>query len=242
MFIRPTKAAEPLHHLRKDFAMNPSMINKPVVLLLALIVLTSIGCQRSVAERNALMDQNREAQAEIDRLRMANDSLLADLASANSEISRLIAENASLRAAKAPTPPPTTNRGTGFEGIDDVTSERSGNLVTVRVASDILFSSGKVDLKSTAKRTLADVSSVLNAKYSGKTIRVEGYTDTDPIKKSGWKDNLELSLQRAAAVHRYLQQQGIDAERMYAAGFGATNTLGSKAASRRVEIVVVLSE
>lgn len=223
--------------------MTPSMINKPVVLLLALIALTSVGCQRSVAERNALMDQNREAQAEIDRLRMANDSLVNDLGAANAEISRLLAENASLRAAK-PQPGPTTNapRDTGFEGIDDVTSERSGNTVTVRVASDILFSSGKVDLKSTAKRTLADVSRVLKSEYGSKTIRVEGYTDTDPIKKSGWKDNLELSLQRSAAVHRYLQQQGIDAERMYAAGFGATNTLGSKAASRRVEIVVVLSE
>lgn len=223
--------------------MTPFMMKKPFVLLLALIALTSVGCQRSVDERNALMDQNREAQAEIDRLRMANDSLLADLGSANSEISRLIEENAALRAAKAPTPQPTTNQGnTGFEGIDDITSERSGNLVTVRVASDILFSSGKIDLKSTAKRTLSDVSSVLKSKYAGKTIRVEGYTDTDPIKKSGWKDNLELSLQRAAAVHRHLQQQGVDAERMYAAGFGATNTLGSKAASRRVEIVVVLSE
>lgn len=225
--------------------MKTTLIKQPAVLLLMLIALTSVGCQRSVAERNALMDQNREAQAEIDRLRMANDALLADLGSANSEASRLLAENASLRAARAtPAPTPTTNeaRDTGFEDIDDVTSERSGNLVTVRVASDILFSSGKVALKSTAKRTLADVSGVLRSKYAGKTIRVEGYTDTDPIKKSGWKDNLELSLQRSAAVHRYLQQQGVDSERMYAAGFGATNTLGSKAASRRVEIVVVLSE
>jgi len=222
--------------------MNLPLLKTPVVLLLLAVVLTSVGCQRSVAERNALMDQNREAQAEIDRLRMANDALLADLASANSEISRLMAENASLRAAKAPAPAPQPSTNTGFEDIEDVTSERSGNLVTVRVASDILFSSGKIDLKSTAKRTLSEVSSVLKSQYAGKTIRVEGYTDTDPIKKSGWKDNLELSLQRSAAVHRYLQQQGIDAERMYAAGFGATNTLGSKAASRRVEIVVVLNE
>ena len=223
--------------------MNTPMIKTPVVLVLVLIGLTSVGCQRSIDERNALMDQNREAQAEINRLRLANDALMNDLASANGEISRLLEENAALRAAKAtpaPTPPPSTN--TGFEGIDDVDAERTGNTVTVRVASDILFSSGKIDLKSTAKRTLADVAGVLKAQYGGKTIRVEGYTDTDPIRKSGWKDNLELSLQRSAAVHRYLQAQGIDAERMYAAGFGATNTLGSKAASRRVEIVVVLSE
>ncbi|MGB0767664.1 MAG: OmpA/MotB family protein, partial [Phycisphaeraceae bacterium] len=217
-------------------------IKTPVVLLLLVVGLASVGCQRSIDERNALMDQNREAQAEINRLRLANDSLMNDLAAANAEISRLLAENASLRAARPATPAANQPRDTGFEGIDDVTSERSGNLVTVRVASDILFASGKVDLKSTAKRTLADVSSVLQSQYAGKTIRVEGYTDTDPIRKSGWKDNLELSLQRSAAVHRYLQQQGIDAERMYAAGFGATNTLGSKAASRRVEIVVVLSE
>jgi len=224
--------------------MNTHMIKTPVVLVLVLIGLTSVGCQRSVDERNALMDQNREAQAEINRLRLANDALMNDLASANAEITRLLEENAALRAARVtPTPAPTTNQGnTGFEGIDDVDAERSGNTVTVRVASDILFSSGKIDLKSTAKRTLAEVAGVLQSQYGGKTIRVEGYTDTDPIKKSGWKDNLELSLQRSAAVHRYLQQRGIDAERMYAAGFGATNTLGSKAASRRVEIVVVLSE
>lgn len=226
--------------------MNAALIKQPVALLLVLIGLTSVGCQRSIAERDALMDQNRELQANLDRERMAQDSLQSELAFANAEVSRLIDENAQLRTAQAqaPTPPPTTNgsRTTGFENIDDVTVERSGNTVTVRVASDILFSSGKVDLKSTAKRTLADVSRVLKSKYTGKTIRVEGYTDTDPIKKSGWKDNLELSLQRSASVHRYLQKQGIDAERMYAAGFGATHTLGSKAASRRVEIVVVLSE
>ncbi|MEM9345189.1 MAG: OmpA family protein [Planctomycetota bacterium] len=222
--------------------MPPHMIKQPVVLLLVLIGLASVGCQRSIAERNALMDQNREAQAEIDRLRMANDSLLADLGLANSEVSRLLEDNASLRADRPSGPTTNAGRDTGFEGIPDIDAERSGNLVTVRVASDILFASGKVDLKATARRTLADVAGVLKSQYGGKTIRVEGYTDTDPIKKSGWKDNLELSLQRSASVHRYLQQQGIDAERMYAAGFGATNTLGSKAASRRVEIVVVLSE
>ncbi len=216
--------------------------HKSFVLLLLLIGLTSVGCQRSVDERNALMDQNREAQAEINRLRQANDALMADLASANGEVTRLMSENDRLRAGAAA---PTVNQPsatTGFEGILDVTSERSGNLVTVSVASDILFASGKIDLKDTAKKTLSDVAGVLNAKYGGKTIRVEGFTDTDPIKKSGWKDNLDLSLQRAAAVHRYLQQRGINPARMEAVGKGEWHPLSSKTASRRVEIVVVLSE
>lgn len=212
-----------------------------VLLLIVLVSLASVGCQRSIDERNALMDQNRELQVEVNRQRITIDSLMADLAAANAEVSRLLDENARLRAAQA-TPRPPTDTSTGFENIPDVESERSGNLVTVRVASDILFSSGKIDLKSTAKTTLNDVAGVLSSKYAGKTIRVEGYTDTDPIKKSGWKDNLELSLQRAAAVHRYLQTRGVDPGRMYAAGFGEEKPLGSKTASRRVEIVVVLSE
>lgn len=225
----------------RQSATQPRML--PLVMLLVLVALTSVGCQRSIDERNALMDQNREAQAEINRLRLANDALMADLASANGEVQRLLDENGRLRANQY-TPPqqPTTNKPTGFEGIDDVESERVGNTVTVRVASDILFSSGKIDLKDTAKKTLNEVSGVLASQYAGKTIRVEGYTDTDPIKKSGWKDNLELSLQRAAAVHRYLQSRGVDDDRMYAAGFGQSKPRGSKAASRRVEIVVVLSE
>lgn len=221
--------------------MTPRFTNLPLVLLLVIVGLGSVGCQRSIDERNALMDQNREAQAEINRLRLANDALMADLTAANADASRLLEENARLRSA-APVPKANNGGRTGFEGIDNIDAERTGNLVTVRVASDILFSSGKVALKSTAKSTLNDVAGVLSSQYGSKTIRVEGYTDTDPIKKSGWKDNLELSLQRAAAVQRYLQTRGIDAGRMYAAGYGEEKPLGSKAASRRVEIVVVLSE
>jgi len=216
---------------------------RPLVLLVLLMVaMSSVGCQRSRAERNALMDQNREAQSEINRLRLANDSLMADLSAANGEVSRLIQENSALRAGMSSSKPTTNTGNTGFENIKDVEAERVGNTVTVRVASDILFSSGKIDLKSTAQTTLNDVAGVLNSKYGGKTIRVEGYTDTDPIRKSSWKDNLDLSLQRAAAVHRYLQTRGVSADRMYAAGFGESQPLGSKSASRRVEIVVVLSE
>lgn len=219
-------------------------MTKPLALLLIFLGLTAVGCQRSIDERNALMEQNIEAQNEIDRLRQANDALSSELASANDELASLRDEVAELRArAAAPPPQPETNRGsTGFEDIDDVTSERTDNRVTVRVASDILFASGKTDLRNSAKSTLREVAGVLESEYGSKTIRVEGYTDTDPIRKSGWKDNLELSLQRAAAVHRYLQQQGIDPGRMYAAGYGEEKPLGSKAASRRVEIVVVLSD
>lgn len=195
-------------------------------LALALILPTLVGCNKGLkAERDALYAQNLELQDELDRTRAALDAAQLELANRPMEA--------------APVPADTT----GFEGISgvDVSRTAAGN-ISVQVPGDVLFASGKVDLRNEAKQTLNQIISVLNGQYAGNTIRVSGYTDTDPIKRSGWKDNLELSLQRAAAVHRYLQTQGVAPERMYAAGYGEWHPRESKARSRRVEIVVVLRE
>lgn len=216
----------------------------PLFLLSAMVVLAT-GCQRPVDERNALFDQNREAQAEIDRLRMAQDRMLIDYSAVQDENGRLRAENESLRArAASGLVDGGANRGasTGFEGVPDVEVVRTPTQIAVRVPGDVLFASGAADLKQSAQRTLAEIADILTAQYPNNTLRIEGYTDQDPIRRSGWADNLELSLQRAAAVHRYLQTQGISDDRMYAAGFGATRLRDSKPQSRRVEIVVVLHE
>jgi len=219
-----------------------NIATRPIVLLLVLVALTSVGCQRSVDERNALMEQNRQAQAEINRLRMANDSLMSELAAANAEASRLLSENARLRAGQA-TVAPTVNQGnTGFEDIENIDVNRTGNRVTVNVASDILFASGQAELRNSARQTLTQVAGVLQGQYAGREIHIVGYTDSDPIRRSGWEDNLELSLQRAASVHRYLSSQGLDDEFLTAAGRGATHPLATKAASRRVEIIVILNQ
>ena len=98
----------------------------------------------------------------------------------------------------------------------------------------------KTTLRKSAKNTLNQIAAVIEREYQHNTIQVKGYTDTDPIKKSKWADNLDLSLQRAAAVHRYLQQQGVDPQRMEAVGLGPWHPQASKSKSRRVEIVVIL--
>jgi len=112
----------------------------------------------------------------------------------------------------------------------------------VRVPGDVLFEPGKVDLRNTSLKTLDQVMSVLRKQYPSNMFRIDGYTDTDPIKKSQWKDNLELSQARAASVLRYLQTKGMNPKQMYTAGFGAANPRATKAQSRRVEIVVILNE
>lgn len=192
-----------------------------------------MGCQgnRLKQERDALWVQNQELQQELDRTRAALDAAEADRSSLLTQLERQPAPAA-----------PAASANTAFSGIAGVESFQSATAVTVRVPGDVLFESGKADLKASAKQTLAQIAAVIQREYPDNTIRVEGYTDTDPIRRSGWKDNLELSLQRAASVHRYLQQQGISADRMYAAGFGESRPRQTKAQSRRVEIVVVLQE
>lgn len=205
-----------------------------ILCLLALIGFMPLaGCQnRLKTERDALYVQNQELQEELDRARAA--------LSAGGDNAALLAEIESLRNQLASQPAPSA--GTAFDNIPGIEAYNTGGTVTVRVPGDILFASGKVDLKQSAKTTLNQIAGVIKSEYAGNTVRVEGYTDTDPIRKSGWKDNLELSLQRAAAVHRHLQSQGIPSDNMYAAGFGEARQRESKEKSRRVEIVVVLKE
>jgi chemotaxis protein MotB len=123
----------------------------------------------------------------------------------------------------------------------------SGDYAWIDVGSDFLFSSGKASLLPGAKDRLATIAQQIRDNYPNKTIWVVGHTDSDPIKHSAklWKDNLDLSLNRAAAVYRELQGMGISGDRMIAGGQGenspkATNdTKEGKKLNRRVEIIAV---
>lgn len=132
---------------------------------------------------------------------------------------------------------------TGFEGMD-VAFDAAAGTITVTLPNTILFDSGKATLKNTTSKELDQILSVVKQKYADKDIDVVGHTDTDPIQKSPWKDNLELSGQRAFSVARYLVQHGIAEKQVRAAGCGAARpiaantTAAGKAKNRRVEIIV----
>lgn len=138
------------------------------------------------------------------------------------------------------TPADATGFGEGY----DVKFDPNAGTITVTLPNAILFDSGKATLKSATSRELDHIYSVLREKYAGKPIDVVGHTDTDPIKKSKWKDNWELSAQRALTVSRYLIKQGINEEKIRAVGCGESRPIASnsnasgKAKNRRVEIVV----
>jgi len=133
---------------------------------------------------------------------------------------------------------------TGFGEGYEVALDPSAGTITVTLPNEILFDSGKAGLKKATSGELNHILSVLKSRYSGKEIDVVGHTDTDPIKKSPWKDNWELSSQRALTVTRYLIEHGIAEEKIRAAGCGEARPIASnatasgKARNRRVEIVV----
>jgi len=140
------------------------------------------------------------------------------------------------------TPADATGFGEGY----DVAFDAAAGTITVTLPNTILFDSGKASLKNATSTELDHILSVIKQKYSDKDIDVVGHTDTDPILKTKdlWKDNLELSAQRALSVARYLIAHGIAEKQVRAGGCGAARPVASnasaagKAKNRRVEIVV----
>lgn len=164
-----------------------------------------------------LEDQLRAAQADRD----ANRDRIAQL---QQELDRLRQQLA--RKPEPPAPPDWQNVPGG---------------AMTSIEGTVLFDSGKAVLKPGARETLTRVARVINERYPDYDIYVFGHTDNDPIRFSPWKDNYELSAQRALTVARYLRDT-LGSTNISAGGWGeyrpvAENTSpSSKQANRRVEI------
>ena len=108
------------------------------------------------------------------------------------------------------------------------------------LSSDILFAPGKVDLRSAGTEMLQRlVSELLHEEYQECQIEIAGHTDSDPIKRSSWEDNWQLSAERARKVLSFLVESGIEPERLCLSGYGPHCPRdGDKAQQRRVEVVL----
>jgi len=117
--------------------------------------------------------------------------------------------------------------------------------LVITFLNEILFDSGKAELMQKARPVLGEVVDVIKQKVSDRYIGVEGHTDDQPIKHSGWKSNWELSTARATTVLHYLEDGGVDPARLQATGFGehrpvaSNKTKKGRQQNRRVEIVIV---
>ena len=175
----------------------------------ALALICLAGCATGdLKQRNALLTQENED------LRLQLGDRNTALADSDATLRERDAELARLRAQEGEMVQQPLGQITGFEEIPNVTAAYGAGEITVSVESDVLFASGKTSLKTTSRSSLGGVASVLNRSYDEYLIRIEGHTDSDPIRKSGFKSNYHLGFERAYAVREYLITQGIDSERI----------------------------
>jgi len=209
-------------------------------LLLGLAVLG--GCESQLKQQNAMLTE--ENQGLRSQLTERGEALETAQTALHDE--QVITADLKLQLDDAwSDPAPAANTAVAidpFAGIAGVTGSYRAGEVTATVESDVLFSSGKATLRQSAKHSLDAVARVLKSEYGGRIIRVAGHTDTDPIKKSGFKSNHHLGFERAYAVRRYLVERGVSKRNIYIASHGPDQSMGSKKQSRRVEIAVVLEE
>jgi chemotaxis protein MotB len=119
-------------------------------------------------------------------------------------------------------------------------------VVFVSIADKLLFRSGSYSVSEEAKRILGKVATVVNAKPDFEFM-VEGHTDNVPYKTNAEiKDNWDLSVKRATAIVRILQNEfKVDPKRMTAAGRSyyaplvENNSAANRARNRRTRIVVL---
>lgn len=200
---------------------------------LALISLFG-GCDSGAQKQNGtLLSENETLKQQLAERSSA-------LESAEREKQAAIARAQTAEALGASTASESTATDTSaFAGIEGVTATAQGKDIHVSIEGDVLFDSGKDSLKNGAQKSLDKIVGILKDTYSSKAIDVAGFTDTDPIKYSAFKNNYYLGFERAYAVREYLISNGIAGKRISLSSFGPDQPRDTKAKSRRVEIVVV---
>lgn len=124
----------------------------------------------------------------------------------------------------------------------DITVRR-GQIV-LALGTDILFDTGKTEIKEDGRASLAEVAEALKT-VSGRRFQVAGHTDTIPIKTKEFPSNWELSTARAVAVVKLLNDKGVRPDALSAAGYAEFDPATSNATdkgrtkNRRIEIVIV---
>jgi chemotaxis protein MotB len=117
--------------------------------------------------------------------------------------------------------------------------------LVITFVSEVLFDSGKAKLRKDSFSKLDKVASVLNTTVADLNVGIEGHTDNQPIKRSGWKSNWELSTARALSVLHYLSDKSVAEPRLAAIGYGeykpvtSNDTKEGRQKNRRVEIVIL---
>jgi len=127
---------------------------------------------------------------------------------------------------------------------DDIQVQVKGSAVYVSIADKMLFRSGSTSLSKESGAVLQKVASIIND-HDDMNVLVEGHTDNVPIANDKVGDNWDLSVLRATAVVRELQNKHqVEPDRLTAAGRSKyipkadNDTKEGQSQNRRTEIII----
>ena len=214
-------------------------LNHPLSLAFLLTAPFVASC--AAPQYKAALDEREQENRQLREERAGLKGENRDLASQRESLETALAE-ANARLLEEP-----TQSSTQLKDLDDAGvgyGMRDGRMV-ISIPQELTFGAGKADLSSGGQKALKAVAKTLKEKYEGGEYWIEGHTDNDPISKSKFATNRDLSLARAMAVLHYLVNDGGIADgQCVVAGWGpyrpvaANSSSANKAKNRRVEIVV----
>jgi chemotaxis protein MotB len=128
---------------------------------------------------------------------------------------------------------------------EDINIKVDKGVVYIDISDKLLFKSGRYEVTPQAKEVLGKVAAVLK-NQPDMEFMVEGHTDNVPYHSAVLLDNWDLSVKRATAIIRILQNEySIEPAKMAASGRGEYNpitdntTPQNRAVNRRTRIVIL---
>ncbi|MDT8418630.1 MAG: OmpA family protein [Lutibacter sp.] len=185
-----------------------------------------------------LEEKERKLALESDRLEKLQNEL-AQRSNQINELQGLIdAKEAQMQQLKNAISSALLN----FEGKGLTVVQKNGKIY-VSMENKLLFDSGSWAVGSEGKNAVEQLASVLS-KNPDINVLIEGHTDNVPYTGTTITDNWDLSVKRATAIVRILQNKGVNPTQITAAGrseyviVGSNATPEGKAKNRRIEIIL----
>jgi len=231
--------------------------------VLVAVVALAAGCQNQKirdlqAANTKLQEDLAEANNAQARLIEQKGNLEGQLSATRGQIGKLDSSNSALKDKVAlllkelSEQPPTPGLPAKLKNALIRFADENGEIVTlvgerVRFKSDILFRSGSADVSPKGADTLAKFAEIFNAEGAGLYLRIDGHTDTDPIRRAAksFKDNWALGYGRSRNVAEIIFGAGVSKDRIILAShamftpLAEGNSKEAKAKNRRVEILII---
>jgi chemotaxis protein MotB len=201
------------------------------------------------AKLDGAIAENEQLRKELERLGKNADALLAEkgslssaLLDAKKRLEQLRKDQAAAEARAAL----FKQLALKFQKMIDAgqlkVALRNGHMV-IQMANDVLFDSGKTDIRPSGQDALRQVGAILKT-IPDRHFQVAGDTDNVPIQTMLFPSNWELSTRRAVEVVHFLIAQGMRPTVLSAAGYGefdpiaSNETADGRARNRRIEITL----